>query len=296
MRGGPLRLTHRAALNWRTGPHAIARRRVTRGERGMGCDCDKNNGFIGVFDSGVGGISVLKSLVAELPGEDFHYFGDSANAPYGEKTEQQVCELSSAIVDRFVADGAKAIVIACNTATSAAGPSLRAAYSDLPIIGIEPALKPATEAPDHGRILVMATDITLSLDKYHELAETYGKGCEVISVPCPGLAGRIEHGDLEASDLVEMIRGYVGSFAGTVGSVVLGCTHYPFVRRQITEVLGDDVKFYDGGAGTARQLRKRLTDRGLLAPEGHAGAVEFASSKDTAAELELYREFFGYEL
>ena len=187
-------------------------------------------------------------------------------------------------------------MIACNTATSAAGPSLRAAYPDLPIIGIEPALKPATEAPDHGRILVMATDITLSLDKYHELAETYGKGCEVISVPCPGLAGRIEHGDLEASDLVEMIRGYVGSFAGTVGSVVLGCTHYPFVRRQIAEVLGDGVKFYDGGAGTARQLRKRLTDRGLLAPEGHAGAVELASSKDTAAELELYREFFGYEL
>ena len=187
-------------------------------------------------------------------------------------------------------------MIACNTATSAAGPSLRAAYPELPIIGIEPALKPATEAPDHGRILVMATDITLSLDKYHELAETYGKGCEVISVPCPGLAGRIEHGNLGASDLVEMIRGYVGSFAGTVGSVVLGCTHYPFVRRQITEVLGDDVKFYDGGAGTARQLRKRLTDRELLAPEGHAGAVEFASSKDTAAELELYREFFGYEL
>ena len=95
----------------------------------------------------------------------------------------------------------------------------------LPIIGIEPALKPATEAPDHGRILVMATDITLSLDKYHELAETYGKGCEVISVPCPGLAGRIEHGDLGASDLVEMIRGYVGSFAGTVGSVVLSLIH-----------------------------------------------------------------------
>ena len=168
--------------------------------------------------------------------------------------------------------------------------------TEFTIIGIEPALKPATEAPDHGRILVMATDITLSLDKYHELAETYGKGCEVISVPCPGLAGRIEHGDLEASDLVEMIRGYVGSFAGTVGSVVLGCTHYPFVRRQIAEVLGEGVKFYDGGAGTARQLRKRLADRGLLAPEGHTGAVEFASSKDTAAELELYREFFGYEL
>ncbi|WP_321974125.1 glutamate racemase [Paratractidigestivibacter sp.] len=250
------------------------------------------NSFIGVFDSGVGGTSVLRSLVAELPGEDFHYFGDSANAPYGEKPEAQVLELSRNIVGRFVAQGAKAIVIACNTATSVAAAPLRNAYPDLPIIGIEPALKPATEAPDHGRILVMATDITLTLDKYHDLAATYGKDCEVISVPCPGLAGRIEHGELEQSDLTEMIRSYVGSFAGTVRSVVLGCTHYPFVRGQIAEVLGPDVKFFDGGAGTARHLRSRLSAAGLLAPEGHAGAVEFASSKDTDAEIALYREFF----
>ena len=254
------------------------------------------NSFIGVFDSGVGGISVLKSLVAELPNENFRYFGDSANAPYGEKTEEEVAALSHAIVERFIADGAKAIVIACNTATSAAAPSLRSAYPDLPIIGIEPALKPATEAPDHGRILVMATDITLRLDKYHELAETYGRDCEVISVPCPGLARRIEHGHLDESDLVEMIRSYVGSFAGTVGSVVLGCTHYPFVRRQITEVLGPEVKFYDGGAGTARQLRSRLGGKGLLAPVDHVGEVDFASSKDTLEEIALYRDFFAHEL
>lgn len=254
------------------------------------------NSFIGVFDSGVGGISVLKALVGELPGEDFHYFGDSANAPYGEKTEERVLELSRDIVERFVAEGAKAIVIACNTATSVAAPTLRDAYPDLPIIGIEPALKPATEAPGHGRILVMATDITLTLDKYQELAATYGRDCEVISVPCPGLAGRIEHGALDQADLVEMIRSYVGSFAGTVGSVVLGCTHYPFVRRQIAEVLGDGVKFFDGGAGTARHLRTRLDEAGLLAEEGREGKVCFASSKDTGAEIELYREFFGLEL
>lgn len=140
------------------------------------------SGFVGVFDSGVGGISVLRSLVAELPHEDFHYFGDSANAPYGEKTEARVLELSQDIVERFVADGAKAIVIACNTATSAAAPTLRRAYPDLPIIGIEPALKPATEAPGHGRILVMATDITLRLDKYQELAPPTGATAR--SSPC----------------------------------------------------------------------------------------------------------------
>ena len=262
----------------------------------MGCDCDKKDGFVGVFDSGVGGISVLKSLVNELPGEDFHYFGDSANAPYGEKTQEQVLELSRGIVEKFVADGAKAIVIACNTATSAAAPTLRAAYPDLPIVGIEPALKPATEAPGHGRILVMATDITLRLDKYQELAATYGRDCEVISVPCPGLAARIEQGELDTPDLREMIRGFVGSFAGTVGSVVLGCTHYPFVRRQIAEVLGEGVKFFDGGEGTARQLRRCLSEDGLLDGRESGGEVRFASSKDTSEELELYREFFARDL
>lgn len=258
-----------------------------------------SDGFIGVFDSGVGGISVLKQLVRELPHEDFHYFGDSANAPYGEKSQEQVLDLSRSIVKRFVAEGAKAVVIACNTATSVAAPALRATYPELPIIGIEPALKPAAQAPDHGRILVMATDITLALDKYHDLAATYGKDCEVISVPCPGLAARIEHGELDAVDLHEMIQGFVGSFAGTVGSVVLGCTHYPFVRRQIAEVLGQQVRFFDGRAGTARQLRHRLEEEGLLAAREGAerpGRVEFSSSKDTPEEIALYQEFFSLPL
>ena len=132
------------------------------------------DGFVGVFDSGLGGISVLRALVAELPGEDFRYFGDSANAPYGEKTEAQVLELSRGIVERFLADGAKAIVIACNTATSASAAPLRAAHPDVPIVGIEPALKPAARAFPHGRILVMATEMTLHLDQYHELARPWG--------------------------------------------------------------------------------------------------------------------------
>ena len=142
-------------------------------------------------------------------------------------------EISQDIVERFVADGAKAIVIACNTATSAAAPTLRRAYPDLPIIGIEPALKPATEAPGHGRILVMATDITLRLDKYQELAATYGRDCEVISVPCPGLAGRIERGDLAAADLREMIRGYVGSLRRLRRPVVLAAPHHPCCARRL---------------------------------------------------------------
>lgn len=252
-----------------------------------------SDGFVGVFDSGLGGISVLRSLVAELPHEDFRYFGDSANAPYGEKTADEVLDLSRRITERLIADGAKAIVIACNTATSAAAETLRAAHPNVPIVGIEPALKPAARAFPHGRILVMATKMTLSLDKYHELARHWGGECEVVPVPCPGLAARIERGDLNAPDLEDMIRGFVGNYAGKVDAVVLGCTHYPFVREQIGRVLGPGVTFFDGGAGTARQLRTRLEQTGLISPRDRAGRVEFASSLDTPEEVALYEKFFS---
>ena len=255
-----------------------------------------NDGFVGVFDSGLGGISVLRSLVSELPREDFHYFGDSANAPYGEKTEAQVLGLSRAIVERFLAEGAKAIVIACNTATSVAAATLRGAHPDVPIVGIEPALKPAARTFPHGRILVMATEVTLRLEKYHELARAWGGECEVISVPCPGLAARIERGRLDAPDLAEMVDGFVSRYAGTVDAVVLGCTHYPFVRPLVASALGEGVRFFDGGAGTARQLRARLEAEGLLATRERPGRVTFASSLDTPAELELYQRFFSLSL
>ena len=256
---------------------------------------DRRDGFVGVFDSGVGGISVLRSLVAELPHEDFRFFGDSANAPYGEKTEAQVLDLSRDIAERLIAEGAKAIVIACNTATSVAAATLRAAHPDVPIVGIEPALKPAARALPNGRVLVMATEVTLRLEKYRELVRTWGGGCDVVAVPCPGLAARIERGELDAPDLAEMIRGYVGAYAGRVDGVVLGCTHYPFVRRQIAEALGGGVRFFDGGEGTARQLRARLTDAGLLAVRERPGCVEFASSLDTPEELALYERFFSLQ-
>lgn len=252
--------------------------------------------FVGVLDSGVGGISVLRALIDELPHEDFHYFGDSAHAPYGEKSEAEVLALSRGIVEDFLAQGAKAIVIACNTATSVAATTLRSAFPEVPIVGVEPALKPATEAADHGCILVMATEVTLRLDKYHELARTYGQGCEIISVPCPGLAARIEQGNLEATDLRAMIEAYVGAYAGSVGSVVLGCTHYPFVRAQIEAVLGQGIRFYDGRAGTARQLRKRLQAAGLLRDQSQPGAVELASSANTSEELALYQQFLELPL
>ena len=249
------------------------------------------SGYIGVFDSGVGGISVLRELVATLPNEDFIYYGDSANAPYGEKSRDQVVRLSRGIVDSLLDEGVKAIVIACNTATSAAAAELRADYAFVPIIGVEPALKPATLAPDVKRILVMATPITLRLDKYQQLAEKWGGGHEVISAPCPGLAARIERGDLDAPDLSQLIEELVGAYAGQVDGIVLGCTHYAFVADQIRAVVGD-VPLFDGAHGTALQLQRKLAERGLATKSTSPGAVEFVSSKPGDAEIALYRRFF----
>jgi len=250
------------------------------------------SGYVGVFDSGVGGISVLRQLAQTIPNEDFVYYGDSENAPYGEKSRDQVVRLSRSIVDRLLDEGAKAIVIACNTATSAAAAELRADYAHVPIIGVEPALKPATLAPGVRRILVMATPITLRLDKYQQLAERWGSGHEVISAPCPGLAARIERGDLSQPDVYELLESLVGSYAGTVDCVVLGCTHYPFIARQIKEVVGD-VPLFDGAQGTAMQLQRKLAERGLLTKSSTPGRVEFLSSKPGEAEIELYRRFFS---
>ena len=248
-------------------------------------------GYVGVFDSGVGGISVLKALSAKLPRESFAYFGDSANAPYGEKTRDQVLRRSRDIVDDLLGNGCKAVVIACNTATSAAAATLRAEYAHVPIIGVEPALKPAALGRDAGRILVMATPITLRLDKYQQLSRKWGVGREVIPAPCPGLAARIEQGNLEGEDMRDLLEDLVGQYRGKVDAVVLGCTHYPFVARQICDVLGD-VELYDGAEGTARQLERKLAERGLLAKSSGPGTVEFASSKPGEEEIALYRSFF----
>ena len=252
---------------------------------------------VGVFDSGVGGISILQGLMRELPHERFVYFGDSANAPYGEKTPEQVLDLSRSIVDSLVCAGCKAVVIACNTATSAAANALRAEYDDIPIVGVEPALKPAVLAERRGRVLVMATPMTVRLEKFRHLMDEWGDAAQVDAVPCWGLAARIEQGHLGDDDVRDLIDELVGAYAGNVDAVVLGCTHYPFVREQIAQVLGD-VRFFDGGAGTARQLH-RMLKRGLLAAQRHQRAALPADLVAQAVLLQLtldLRELHAAEL
>ncbi len=248
--------------------------------------------YVGIFDSGAGGISVLGAMLRELPSEDFRYFGDSAHTPYGEKSGEWVVERSMQIARAFVDSGAKALVIACNTATAVAADELRRAFPTMPIVGIEPALKPATQAPGMRRILVMATPITLHQDKYHKLEREWSGECLVDSVECPGLAARIEQGNLHDADLLQQVECLVGDYRGDVDGVVLGCTHYAFIAPVIRQVLGD-VALFDGAYGTARQLRRRLEEADLLASAQEGGNVQFETSGPCEDTLKLYEEFFA---
>ncbi len=216
---------------------------------------------IGVFDSGVGGIGTLAALRRELPEERFLFYGDTANAPYGTKSREEVMGCVSRIMDHLLAQDVKAVVIACNTATAVAAAELRARYS-LPIIGIEPALKPAHELRKAGSILVLATPMTLKLEKFRALYERYGEGA--IPLPCPGLMELVEReADEEARRyLLELLSPYDLS---RVDAVVLGCTHYVFLRPLLKDILPDTVSVLDGNEGTARQLRRVLAAHDLLA-------------------------------
>lgn len=260
--------------------------------------------FIGVFDSGVGGMSVLKHLVAQMPHEEFHYFGDSAFAPYGTKPKEQIAQRSCAIAKKFIDEGAKALVIACNTATAAAADELRATYPHVPIVGVEPALKPAVTAYPHGTVVVLATKATLSLQKYHNLESRLHPSAKVISIPGEGLVELIESGQADSEQMHKRLAELLGDYAGQVDAVVLGCTHYPFIKKQISSVLGD-VEFFDGGAGAAHQLKRLLGQANLLASADAAAdknnsAVEsdilFSSSIDTPEELKFYQEFFSQDM
>lgn len=250
---------------------------------------------IGVFDSGVGGVHVLASLMRELPHERFVFLGDAAHAPYGDKSMDEVVELSRRNVSQLLGQGAKAIVIACNTATSAAAATLRSELVDVPIVGVEPALKPAVLAHPQGQVLVMATALTLQLDKYQRLLQRWGSAATVHEVACVGLMERIEREDLDAPDLRELIDGLVGAYAGKADAVVLGCTHYPFAKRQIRAVLGE-TDFFDGAEGTARQLRTRLAESGLLAGEGARGGAELSSTLADGGEHARYQRFLDRAL
>ena len=244
---------------------------------------------IAVFDSGVGGISVLREMVKEMPWEDFLFYGDSKNAPYGTKTKEEVRALTFAHVDEFRKEGVKAVAIACNTATSAAVRALRQAHPDLPIVGIEPAVKPAVMENPGGRVLVMATPMTIREEKFQKLMGRFEDQAEIIPLPCAGLMEFVEKGKAGT----KAVRDFLGQLLWEymehpVDAVVLGCTHYPFVRSDIEKVLGDRVKIYDGARGTARELHRRIRAAGLeREDQDRVGRVVFQNSAPTKTKMAL---------
>lgn len=251
---------------------------------------------VAVFDSGLGGISVLRELVRTLPRENYLYFGDSLHAPYGTKTPQEVISLSLQAADRLLSQGAKALVVACNTATSAAIRTLRKTYPELAIVGTEPAIKPAVERHPGGRILMLATAMTVQEEKFQRLKAQYDDQAQIIPIACSGLMEYVEQGILRGAEvegyLLDKLEPYLKV---PIDAVVLGCTHYPFLRGAIRRIVGRRPEIIDGSIGIARQLERRLEEQGLLNPGDVSGKVEFQNSLDEPEILGLMQALFHYE-
>lgn len=251
---------------------------------------------IGVFDSGLGGISVVRQLHAVMPNERIIYFGDSANAPYGVKTPQEVRNLSFKIVEHFAKLSVKAIVIACNTATSAAVDDLRNHYN-MPIIGMEPALKLACDlgGGKPQRVIVAATSLTLKERKFADLMNRFTQNHKIFPQPCPDLVEIVENGDLGNKNIVmSALHKYFDSYdLNSIDSVVLGCTHFVFYRDYFREFLPDCVKIVDGNAGTVHHLKSVLESSGQLADANNNGSVLLTNSDSSNRISELSKSLLN---
>lgn len=253
----------------------------------------QKNAPIGVFDSGLGGISVLRELMSLMPSESFLYFGDDQNAPYGGRTEEEVLTLTRTGVKRLLENGCKAVVLACNTATAAAVVPLRQELQDSILVGAEPAIKPALK-DGHRKIGVLATATTLASKRFRTLADTVREGAEIISIPAPGLVELIEEQIWSGPVLEAFLAKLLAKpLSDGIDALVLGCTHYPFVRETIRKVSGG-LPLYDGNEGIARQTHRLLVNADLLAPTGQ-GSVTLLSCGQSPDFFRLARELISVE-
>ena len=240
---------------------------------------------IGVFDSGVGGVSVLREMLRLMPNENYIYLADSKNAPYGTKSHKEILLHATTCADYLVSCGVKALVVACNTATSVCISPLREKYPDMPVVGIEPAIKPALECKENTTIAVMATPLTLKEEKFSNLVEAYDASSRIIPLPCPGLMEIVEKGILGKTEayayLDKLFKGIQ-----RVDAVVLGCTHYPFLKGVISSIL-PHARIYDGGLGTARQLQRLLEADGILNSSQGNSSVVFKNTLDDEGKNDL---------
>ncbi|MCJ8169635.1 glutamate racemase [Atopomonas sediminilitoris] len=236
------------------------------------------NAPIGVFDSGVGGLSVLREIRQALPYESLLYVADSQHVPYGEKTPEFIVQRCQAISAFLLAQGAKALVVACNTATAAAVATLREQYPQVPIIGMEPAVKPAALATRSGKVGVLATTGTLKSAKFAALLDRFAQHIEVHTQPCPGLVEQIEAGELSSARTAELLTAFTTPLlAAGCDTLILGCTHYPFIRPLLAQLIPPEVQLIDTGAAVARQVARALAEQARLAGEG-TPAVRFWNS------------------
>lgn len=248
--------------------------------------------LIGVIDSGTGGISVLCKARRMLPHENYIYFGDNANAPYGPKNIEDIRRLSRDACAYLLSKDIKALVIACNTMTSAYAAQLRSEV-DIPVIGMEPAVKPASLARSGGRILALATRATLCLEKFSNLMRLYGEG--VVPLEGTGLVEIVESGRIDTDDARDALQSIFAPYLNDrIDGIVLGCTHYPFLRRQI-EAFFPDAKIYDGREGTVRQLKRKLTEHGCLTENTGSGSIQIESSGGEDS-VRLMRELFAKDI
>jgi glutamate racemase len=252
-----------------------------------------NHKPVGVFESGVGGLSVLQALRLELPYEHFLYAGDSGCAPYGDRPAEFVVERAITITEFLVGQGAKAVVVACNTATAVAVESLRARFV-IPIVAIEPAVKPAASRTRSRVVGVLATTGTLSSPNVGKLLASYGSDVEFVIQPCPGLADQVEKGELASEATRALVKRYMRPIIDKGGDiVVLGCTHYPFLRPLIQEVAGPAVEVIDPATPVARELRRRLEYAGLLQNGGQPGTETFWTTGAVADVARIVRQLWG---
>lgn len=243
---------------------------------------DDRNLPIGIMDSGMGGLSVLREAVRLMPQEDFIYYGDSAHAPYGVRPVEEIRRLTEECVRYFLDRGVKEIVLACNTATSASAAYLREKYSDLPIIGIEPAMKPAVLKHPGGNVLITGTEVTLREQKFRNQLRFYEGKAQIYVQPLGGIVEFVEQGRADSPELATYLEEVLSPWADLgLDALVLGCTHFPFAKEQIRRVVGSRTELFDGAEGTVREAMRQLERRGLLREADRQGSVEIChSSKD----------------
>ncbi len=256
----------------------------------------KEKHLVGVFDSGVGGLSVLREIRSSLPAQPVLYFADQANVPYGIRQLEEVRTFARGISRYLLELGAELIVVACNTASVAALHTLREEFSPIPFVGMEPAVKPAVEQSQTGRVGVLATEATFHTSMYASVVERFAQGVTLYEDPCPGLVAQVEMGDLSGADTRQILeRALLPMMAKGVDTIVMGCTHYPFVIPLIKEIVGEEIRVIDPAPAIARQVRRVLEANNLLAAGKRSASPRFITSGDPEHFQEMLRLLLSQE-